>query len=138
MALKKTQAIAVAKPRRIPGYAEGPGAGWDKRRRQRVIYRDPVQARLIGVPKTTQRWALLGGDLSENGLMLKSPELFPVRSRLLLWIDVAEVGEPIRIVGRVIWVARDDRQERFRMGVQFETPSNLARAQLQQLVAKRG
>jgi Tfp pilus assembly protein PilZ len=108
----------------------------EHRRSPRVSYRDPVQARPIG-PGSQSTWALLGHDLSETGLMLSSPELFPVKGRLLLSIDVAEVSAPIQVVGRVVWVAREGLQDRYRIGVQFEEPSALARAQLRELVLKR-
>lgn len=117
---------------------DGAGARGDQRRHRRVSYRDPVQAQLLGGQAANDRWALLAHDISESGVMLSSPELFPVDARLLLSIDVAEVSAPIRIVGRVRWVAREDIQERYQLGVQFEEPTDLARAQLQQLVAKRG
>lgn len=136
-AFDEIRALSIEEP--APGY--GPfddlDAGPDHRRSPRVTYRDPVQARLIGASREPFSWALLGHDLSETGLMLTSPELFPVRSRLLLWIDVAEVSAPIQVVGQVMWVAREDLQERYRLGIRFDEPSALARAQLRELVLKR-
>ncbi|WP_200238924.1 PilZ domain-containing protein [Lamprobacter modestohalophilus] len=144
MGFGQKQALALAEPAGRYDASDSPGASpgqrRDQRRHQRLSYRDPVQARLIGLPGAmgaTQLWALLAHDLSETGSMLSSPELFPVHSRLLLVISPAEVSEPIRVVGRVIWVAREDLQERYQLGVHFEEASDLARVRLQQLVAKR-
>lgn len=136
-AFDEIQALSVEEP--APGYwpNDDLGARADQRSSPRVTYRDPVQARLIGATHEPHFWALLGHDLSETGLMLNSPELFPVHSRLLLSIDVAEVSAPIQVVGQVMWVAREDLQERYRLGIRFDEPSALARAQLRELVLKR-
>ncbi|MBK5940229.1 PilZ domain-containing protein [Halochromatium roseum] len=140
MEIGQKQALALAEPAGHYDAGNSPALSRDQRRHQRFSYRDPVQARLIGLPGAigaTQLWTLLAYDLSETGLMLSSPELFPVRSRLLLVISPAEVSEPIRVVGRVIWTAREDFQERYQLGVHLEQASDLARVQLQQLVVKR-
>ncbi|MEA3638882.1 MAG: PilZ domain-containing protein [Lamprobacter sp.] len=136
MGLSFDQSHALAEPVGRYGSDDSSGGLGDQRRHQRVIYSDPVQVRPIAA-EASGLWAMIGQDLSETGVMLSSPELFPVHSRLLIWISVCEVSEPIAVVGRVIWVSREDIQERYQLGVEFEERSGLARAQLQQLVAQR-
>ncbi|KAA6185610.1 hypothetical protein F2Q65_07910 [Thiohalocapsa marina] len=122
--------------------------GVQKRAYRRVGYRDPVQVSVIGHP--AQRWALLAEDLSELGLMLLSPTLFPVQTRLLMEIDPAadpadpqaQGGQepfsvPVRAVGVVRWVARAAHQERYRLGVQLEELSQADRQRLRELVVAR-
>jgi Tfp pilus assembly protein PilZ len=79
----------------------------------------------------------LAEDVSESGLALSSPALFGVGRRLLMDLAVAEVAEPIRLVGRVIWVAKEGRQARYRIGVEFDELSEAARMQLKDLVQGR-
>lgn len=109
----------------------------EQRHHDRVRYRDPVQGHLIGGRPPLQGYALLAEDLCEMGLMFTAYELFPVGSRLLLWLDVAEIEERIRVVGRVIWVAQEAHQERYRHGFQFEEIGLPARQQLRTLVDRR-
>lgn len=71
------------------------------------------------------------------GLMLTSSELFPVGSRLLLWLEMPEMSSRIRVIGRVIWVAQEPFQERYRHGFQFEALSKEVLKQLRALIALR-
>jgi hypothetical protein len=113
-------------------------AGAYQRRHRRVRYRDPLQVIPIGGPYDPHPRALLAEDVSESGLALTSPELFGVGSRLLMHLEPAIVTEPIRLVGRVIWVVQEGLQERYRLGVEFEDVSEHARVELLRLVQRRG
>ncbi|MEA1052252.1 PilZ domain-containing protein [Lamprobacter modestohalophilus] len=129
------------RPLQPPSDATGgslPIPGRDQRQRQRVIYRDPVQVSLIGGPYDPRPHALLAEDLSESGLALTSAELFAVGTRLLMDLEPEQAAAPIRLIGRVIWVAQEGLQQRYRLGVTFEDLGAEARIELQRLVAKRG
>jgi Tfp pilus assembly protein PilZ len=101
----------------------------------RVSYRDPVQVSLIGHPEQVRY--LLAEDLSVSGLMLFSAEPYPLHARLLMDIEPAAESEPIRLIGQVVWYARVDRQERYRMGVQLIEVDDVTKERLRELVAAR-
>lgn len=107
-----------------------------RRQHLRVSYRDPVHCSLVGHPEQVRY--LLAEDLSLGGLMLYSSEPYPLHSRLLMDIEPAAVSEPIRAIGEVVWVARADYQERYRLGVQLVELGEVAKERLRELVDIRG
>lgn len=109
----------------------------NRRRHKRSIYRDPVQVTFVGSPHQRIH-ALLAEDVSESGLALNAPVFFAIGSRLFLDLEVSEVAAPIRLIGKVMWVRQDGYQDRYRIGVEFEEVSDLARDQLRALVIARG
>ena len=101
----------------------------------RVSYHDPVQVSLIGHPEQVRY--LLAEDLSLGGLKLLSAEPYPLHAHLLMDIETTTASEPIRVVGQVVWYARVDHQERYRMGVRLMAVDDVARERLRDLVAAR-
>ena len=75
----------------------------ERRQFARVPFDASVRAEQVPQPLPNRIWYLLPQDLSESGLRLSSPELFPVESRLLFTLDTAA---PVHVVGIVVWVAK--------------------------------
>ncbi|MEA3640235.1 MAG: PilZ domain-containing protein [Lamprobacter sp.] len=107
----------------------------ERRRQERVRYADPVQVKLIEDGHQRPH-ALLAEDVSESGLALTAPDMVGVGSTILMDFEVA-TATIIRLIGRVVWVARAGYQERYRLGVEFEALSAEARAELRRLVRRR-
>jgi len=89
--------------------------------------RQPIQNR-------NRVWHLVPEDLSEGGLRLSSPEVFPVQSRLLLEFDTEPPGGPIRAFGTVVWIAQVPFQDQWRVGVEFSDVTDGRRTRLQGIV----
>lgn len=132
-----TASAVIARLRSIDHRALPPHA-IQRRRHSRIVYREPVCVSAIGEPHRC--WYLLAEDLSLGGLCLLSAEPHAVGSRLLLGLEPDTAMAPIRVMAEVRWMARVDFQERYRIGIQFEEPSDAARHDLRQLVHqhKRG
>lgn len=101
----------------------------------RVRFYESVRANPVLHPEHS--WHLLAEDLSEGGLMLVSPEMFAVGLRLLMDIEPDQVSEPIHCIGRVVWAARADNQEAYRLGIEFLEMSDAARGRLRELITER-
>jgi len=107
----------------------------EQRMYARVRFYESVRSNPVLRPD--QSWYLLAEDLGEGGLMLLSPERFAVDLPLLMDIEPDQVSEPIHCIGRVVWAARADNQEGYRLGIEFLEMSDAARGRLRQLVADR-
>jgi len=76
-------------------------------------------------------------DLSERGVRLSSPELFPAESHLLLDLQAPDTGEALCTIGRVVWAEQAPDSGRWQIGVVFSGLSATARSPLHRLVAKQ-
>jgi hypothetical protein len=76
-------------------------------------------------------------DLSERGVRLSSPELFPADSRLLLDLEPSDAGAALCTIGRVVWAEPTSDSGRWQMGVAFSNLSASARLRLHRFVAKQ-
>ncbi len=109
----------------------------ERRQFVRVAFDDPVQAEGVPQPMPVHSWHLLAEDLSESGLRLLSPKCFPVQSHLLIEFDSEHAAEPIRGVGRVVWVRQLPEQEEWHIGVEFTDLSERCRMQLHERVTEQ-
>ncbi len=114
-----------------------PSLQTEKRQFLRVPLDASVRAEKVPQPSPNRIWNLLPEDLSESGLRLTSPELFPVESRLLINIDTEIPADTVRTVGIVVWVAQVPHQDHWSIGVAFSDVSDSERAQLRRIVADR-
>jgi hypothetical protein len=76
-------------------------------------------------------------DLSERGVRLLSPELFPADSRLLLDLEPPDTREALCTIGRVVWAEPSSDSGRWQIGVALSSLSANARWRLHRLVAKQ-
>lgn len=60
-------------------------------------------------------------NLNQNGLFVKSERLLPVGSRIMLDIALVNGERPLRVAGKVVWLADPQRHPAYYpgMGVQF-------------------
>jgi hypothetical protein len=108
----------------------------ERRQHPRVPYYESVYARSIQPPAFSRY--LLAEDLSEGGMRLLSPDMCALGVRLVLDIEPDQVAEPIRVVGRVVWVERAAYQAYDRLGVELVDVCELQRLRLRALVADQG
>lgn len=111
-----------------------PSLQTEKRQFLRVPLDASVRAEKVPQPSPNRIWNLLPEDLSESGLRLSSPELFPVKSRLLLDIESEIPADTVRIVGIVVWVAQVPHQNQWHLGIAFSDVSDNGRARLRRIV----
>jgi hypothetical protein len=76
----------------------------ERRSSVRVAFNSAVRAEPIPQPSPSRVLQLLSEDLSEGGARLSSPEFLPVDSRVLLDLETPRRDDPIRAIGRVVWV----------------------------------
>ena len=114
-----------------------PNLQTEKRQFVRVPLDATVRAEKVPQPSPNRVWNLLSEDLSERGLRLSSPELFPVASRLLIDIDTGDSPNTVRAIGIVVWAAQVPHQDQWRIGVAFSDVSGGERARLRRIVADR-
>jgi hypothetical protein len=72
-------------------------------------------------------------DLGEGGAKLASSECFPLESLVLLDLDART---RLRAVERIAWAAQTDREDRWRVGVEFTDLSEDTRSQLRQILRR--
>ena len=108
----------------------------ERRQHPRVPYYQSVYARSIQPPAFSRY--LLAEDLSEGGMRLLSQEMCAIGLRLVLDIESEKVAEPIRVVGRVVWVERAAYQAYDRLGVELLELCEPQRLRLRALVADQG
>ena len=106
----------------------------ERRRFSRVQCDGYVKAERIPQPSPNRIWNLLSQDVSESGLRLSSPELFPVKSRLLLDFVFKSPSASIRAVGEVAWVVQEPNQPRWSIGIAFSDVSGSGHARLRRIV----
>ena len=106
----------------------------EKRSQARVRFDAPATVEPVPVPAPKHRWRVLGEDISEDGMRLSSPKLFPVTSHLLLDIDLGIPTAPIRAIGRVVWAGQLAHVDRWEIGVEFSELSDEARSRLRKIL----
>ena len=107
---------------------------------RRSFVRVPLDAavRAEPIPQSPNRvLQLISEDLSEGGARLSSPEFLPVDSRVLMDLDPPRPDEPIRAMGRVVWVERVPYAAQWRVGLEFDELSQSTRAQLRRVVVRQ-
>ena len=114
-----------------------PNSQPERRRFSRVPFDGYVKAERIPQPSPNRVWYLLPQDVSESGLRLSSPELFPVKSHLLLDFAVEVQSAPICIVGEVAWVVQTPNQDHWSIGIAFSDVSGSGPAWLSRIVEER-
>ncbi len=72
-------------------------------------------------PESAEGYLLRTRNLNQNGLYLKSQHVLPVGSRIVISVIFSQNTPPVRIDGRVAWVAHPQRHPAYYpgMGVQF-------------------
>jgi len=107
----------------------------EKRHGARVRFDAPASVEPVPVPTPEHMWRLLAENISEDGMRLSSPNLFPVKSRLRLNIDIGRPAAPIRAIGRVVWAEQHANADRWEIGVEFSELSDNARYRLREIIA---
>jgi hypothetical protein len=103
----------------------------EKRRFLRVPFDRPARAERVPRSFAHNVVDLLSTDLSEGGVCLSSPELFPLESLVVLDLDTPF---PLRTVGRVAWSKQVAYDDRWYMGVEFLEQSEEACLRLRNIV----
>ncbi len=67
-------------------------------------------------------------------MRLSSPYLFPVKSRLLLNIDIGSAAARIRAIGRVVWAEQLAGVDRWEIGVELSELSDDTRSRLREII----
>jgi c-di-GMP-binding flagellar brake protein YcgR len=109
----------------------------ERRRFGRVPFGGPVRAEQIPQPVPNRRWQLLSEDLSEGGLRLSSPDFLAVEQRVLLDVDTATTDDPIRIVGKVVWIAQVPYADQWQVGVYFSDVPQDMRSRLRRIAVRQ-
>ena len=109
----------------------------ERRQFVRAPFGGAVQAEPIPQPSPNRLWRLLAEDLSEGGIRLSSPELFPVESRVLLDLDTPSLDDPIRVLGKVVWVEQVPYADQWRVGVEFSDVPKDMRSRLRRIVVRQ-
>ncbi|MCP4650168.1 MAG: PilZ domain-containing protein [PVC group bacterium] len=96
----------------------------------------PVKLKQVSPGLSVQINNSFSKDISETGIQLSSFYFYPVKSKLLLEASLSAGAEPVKVMGKVVWVEQFPYQERFKLGVHFEDLSQEARFQFRDVVAK--
>ena len=87
----------------------------EKRRYQRINYREPVLYRiLLDQPQT----GCLGYDISSGGLRCTVNDFIPLGQQLKLTVKLKR-EEPLELTGRVVWIRRNAHGENYQIGLKF-------------------
>ena len=107
----------------------------DRRASVRVWFDDPALAEPVPQQPPPHVWHVLGEDLSETGIRLLSPKLFPVGSRLRIALDPGTLADRLAALGRVVWVEQFPELDRWQVGVEFSELSDNVRSRLREIIA---
>jgi diguanylate cyclase (GGDEF)-like protein len=104
---------------------------WCYVRRPRVPVEAPVH---LDGPQREQ--VGIARDISDSGLFLQTETVLPEGLRLALSIELPGLSSPIRCVGRVIRLARDERGATQGLGIEFQSYGPGARRLLDTFVGR--
>ncbi|MBU4305497.1 MAG: PilZ domain-containing protein [Candidatus Omnitrophica bacterium] len=112
------------------------GASFVERRRFLRLNSDcPVQLKQMPQNYPVQIHNSISEDISEGGLQLSSFYFYPVHCKLLVELFVSQEAEPIKVVGRVVWVEQMPYQERYKVGIEFSDLNEESRVYLRQVIS---
>lgn len=73
-----------------------------------------------GIQEVTSR------DISEGGIQVRSAQMVPIHSRLLVELESSQTPAWIQAVGSVAWISPTTSQEPWRLGIEFSDVGDLA------------
>ena len=109
----------------------------DRRKFCRVLSDFPIQLQPVPQSRPGKIFNSLTQDVSEGGMKVSSFNFHPVNSRFMLEMLVSDDVEPIRSVGRVVWVEQLPYQDSFKLGIEFTDFSEEQKESLVDAIAKR-
>lgn len=59
-------------------------------------------------------------DISNGGIGLISRRRIPLDEKIAVEIDATAEGEPVLVLGKVVWVRKIADEERYRVGMKFQ------------------
>lgn len=94
----------------------------ERRGTQRVSWE--CQARLLPLALEPRASTLglhhvIGHDIGEGGLQVRSSRLFPLRSSLLVEMQASDHPEGIQAVGSVAWISPTSSEHQWNLGIEF-------------------
>ena len=97
------------------------GVKFDRNRRKfpRVLSDFPIQLQPVPQTNPGHIYNSLSQDVSEGGLSISSFNFHPVNSRFAVEMFVAEDCEPVRSLGRVVWIRQLPYQDSYKVGIEF-------------------
>lgn len=87
----------------------------DKRKHKRLDCLVPVDGQDGGVFEETRTV-----DISKRGIGIISKHKIPLNQEIPIELDLDEDGEPVLVIGQVMWVTPIDNTENYRVGVVFK------------------
>ena len=81
-----------------------------------------------GIQEVTSR------DISEGGMQVRSAQMVPIHSRLLVELESSETSAWIQAVGSVAWISLSTSDEPWRLGIEFSDVGDLALAGIRHLL----
>ncbi len=94
----------------------------------------PVQLKYMKSNAPTQIHNSLSQDLSEGGMQISSFYFYPVHSKMLLELYLSLDEEPIKTVGKVVWVEQVPYQDLFKVGIEFSELSDISQTHVRELI----
>lgn len=73
-------------------------------------------------------------DISEGGIQVRSAQMVPIHSRLLVELESSETSAWIQAVGSVAWISPAMRDEPWCLGIEFSDVGDLARAGIRHIL----
>ena len=110
------------------------GFNVERRRFVRVASDLPVQLKRLPQDFPTSINNSLAQDISEGGLRISSFYFYPVNSKVTLEVFMRQGTEPVKAVGKVVWVEQLPYQERYRVGLEFSDINEDGRAHLKEVI----
>tara|TARA_B100000315_G_scaffold247347_1_gene275917 strand:- start:189 stop:614 length:426 start_codon:yes stop_codon:yes gene_type:complete len=92
------------------------GSGVEKRRFPRLAAHIAVQYRNLLRPSEPYKGSLTF-NLSAGGLAVKAPDFFSLKSRLLVQVNLPGIANPVRSIGQVVWIRKEEFGETYDLGI---------------------
>jgi Tfp pilus assembly protein PilZ len=102
-------------------------APWTGRARIFPLSLEPLSA-IPGIQEVTSQ------DISEGGIQVRSAQMVPIHSRLLVELEASDTAAWIQAVGSVAWISPAMNQEPWRLGIEFSDVGDLARAGIRHIL----
>lgn len=107
----------------------------ERRRFVRVSSDLPVQLKSFPQTYPLKMHNSLCQDISEGGVKLASFYFHPIRSKVIVEIFLSETVEPVKAIGRVVWIEQFPYQDRYRLGLEFADINEDGKVHLKEIIS---
>jgi c-di-GMP-binding flagellar brake protein YcgR len=110
------------------------GAVSERRKFVRIDSDFPVQLKYMDSNSPGHVHNSLSQDLSEGGMQISSFYFYPVHSRMLMELYLSMDSEPVKTMGKIVWIEQLPYQDMYKVGIEFSDLNDKGHDSLKELI----